>query len=200
MKKENDVPSYIGKVHPNCDYHHGQIPPAKGVKCYQVTRANRNYAELADGTTSTYKHGADLAYFHGRFYIQYLCNPVDEHEQRGYSVLASADESLHFDKFQISFPEYKIPKCSITDYKGETHVFMGETYGFMHQRMGFYRSSSDRMLVLGFYGWSPQKWMTNWDNYGIGRVVRELYPDGTLGEIYFIRPNWQAGWSLELLN
>lgn len=194
------MPHYVGEIHPNCDYHHGQIPPAKGVKCYQVARANRNYPQLADGTTSTYKHGADLAYFHGRFYIQYLCNPVDEHEERGYSVLASSDEKLQFDRFVISFPEYQIKKCTVTDYKGLTHTFSGETYAFMHQRMGFYRTSTNRMLVLGFYGWSPEKWMTNWDNYGIGRVVRELYPDGTLGDIYFIRPNWQAGWSEELLN
>lgn len=56
------------------------------------------------------------------------------------------------------------------------------------------------MLLLGFYGWSPEKWMTNWDNYGIGRVVRELYPDGSLSPIYFIRPNWQGGWSQKDLN
>jgi hypothetical protein len=31
-------------------------------------------------------------------------------------------------------------------------------------------------------------------------VVRELYLDGTLGKIYFIRPNLQAGWSLTQLN
>lgn len=200
MTKEMEVPCYVGKIHPNCDYHHGQIPPAKGVQLFQVTRANRTYPELADGTNSTYKHGADLAYFHGRFYIQYLCNPVDEHEQRGFSVLASADERLQFEQFQITFPEYRIPQCTVTDYKGLTHTFTGDTYGFMHQRMSFFRSSEDRMLLLGFYGWSPEKWMTNWDNYGIGRVVRELYPDGSLGDIYFIRPNWHAGWSEELLN
>lgn len=195
-----EVPCYVGKVHPNCDYHHGQIPPAKGVQCFQVTRANRGHGTFADGTTSTYKHAADVAYFHGRFYIQYLCNAVDEHEPGGYSVLTSAGDNLKFEQFQVSFPAYQIPKCIVKDYKQEIHAFSGKTYGFMHQRMSFFRSSDDRMLVLGFYGWSPQKWMTNWDNYGIGRVVRELYPDGTLGDIYFIRPNWQAGWTEELLN
>lgn len=55
------------------------------------------------------------------------------------------------------------------------------------------------MLLLGFYGWSPKPWITNWDNYGIGRVVRELYPDGSFGPVYFIRPCWQGGWSKEQL-
>lgn len=41
--------------------------------------------------------------------------------------------------------------------------------------------------------------MTNWDRRGIGRVVRELYEDHTMGPIYFIRPCWQAGWSKEQL-
>jgi len=76
----------------------------------------------------------------------------------------------------------------------------GKTMAFMHQRMSFFKSSKDRMLVLGFYGWSPEKWMTNWDNYGIGRVVRELFPDGSMSDIFFIRPNYQGGWTDELLN
>jgi len=194
------VPFYKGMRDANCDYHHGQLPLLPGVKCYQVTRGNRGFAELADGTTSTYKHGADLTYFHGKFYIQYLCNPVDEHYEAGYSVLASSEDGVEWKDFTISFPEYPIPACRLVDYKGIVHEFDGTQYAFMHQRMSFYRSSSNRMLVLGFYGYSPEKWMTNWDNYGIGRVVRELYPDGTMSDIYFIRPNFQAGWILELLN
>ena len=197
---EQQVPFYNGTVEPNCDYHHGQIPLLPGVKCYQITRANRAYKELADGTTSTYKHGADLTYFHGKFYVQYLCNPKDEHYEAGYSVLASSSDGKKWNKFQISFPEYLIPACILTDYKGIVHEFDGTQYAFMHQRMSFYRSSSNRMLVLGFYGYCPEKWMTNWDNYGIGRVVRELYADGTMSDIYFIRPNFQAGWTIELLN
>ena len=65
--------------------------------------------------------------------------------------------------------------------------------------MGFYRTKNDRMLLLGFYCWSPKPWVTNWDNYGIGRVVRELYRDGTMGPVYFIRPCRQGGWTREQL-
>ncbi|HWT73315.1 MAG TPA: hypothetical protein VN258_01130 [Mobilitalea sp.] len=197
---EHELPHYIGKIHPNCDYHHGQIYPAKGVKCYQISRANRGHREYDDHTGYTYKHAPDLAYYKGKFYVQYLCNPKDEHYGAGLSILASSENGMEWEKFQISFPTYLINPCTNTDYKGLTHSFDGTSYAYMHQRMSFYRSSENRMLVLGFYGWSPEKWMTNWDNYGIGRVVRELYPDGTLGEIYFIRINKQAGWKEEDLN
>lgn len=193
------LPHYVGGINPNCDYHHGGLPLLPGVRCVQAVRANRQHPELADGTDSTYKHAPDLTYFKGRFYLQYLCNPVDEHEPGGYSVLAFAEDDLVFKGFTVSFPRYLIPKCTVTDYKGSVHSFDGSGYAFMHQRMSFYISSAHRLLLLGFYGWSPEKWMTNWDNYGIGRVVREIYEDGTLSDIYFIRPNWQAGWTEELL-
>lgn len=193
------LPRYVGKIHPNCDYIHGQIPPARGVKCWQVTRANPVHPEWEDGVGYTYKHAPDLCWFHGKFYIQYLTNPVGEHTGAGLSILASSADGAHWGDFTVSFPHYRIPACQVTDYKGLTHTFTGESYAFMHQRMCFYQTKAGRMLVLGFYGWSPDPTMVNWDNYGIGRVVRELYPDGSLGDIYFICPNWQGGWSEELL-
>lgn len=184
---------------PNCDYHHGQMPPVKGGGCYQVTRANRTHPEWDDGVGGTYKHGADLAYWRGRFYLHYFTNPVSEHTGAGQSILASSPDGIQWDDFRTAFPVYRIPACTITDYKENTTTFSGDTFAFIHQRVGFYRTKGDRMLLLGFYGWSPKPWVTNWDNYGIGRVVRELYPDQTFGPVYFIRPCWQGGWSKELL-
>lgn len=200
MKKKNaKLPHYTGNIHPNCDYVHGQIPPARGVKCYQVARANARHPQWDDGTGYTYKHAPDVCLFHGKFYIQYLCNPVGEHSGAGQSVLASSSDGAHWEDFTVSFPPYQIPACEITSYKGETTHFSGDTWAVMHQRMSFYQAKSGKMLVSGFYGWSPEAWMCPWDDHGIGRVVRELYPDGSLGPIYFIFPNWQAGWSRELL-
>ena len=69
------LPHYTGKIHPNCDYHHGQIPPARGVECWQISRASRS-PEQDDGSGCTYKHAPDLAWFAGKFYVQYLCNPI----------------------------------------------------------------------------------------------------------------------------
>ena len=31
---ENALPHYCGSRTPNCDYHHGSLPPVKGVRCY----------------------------------------------------------------------------------------------------------------------------------------------------------------------
>ncbi len=193
------MPHYLGKVHPNCDYFHGQIPYGKGIHLYQVSRAYRERPELDDGTGHTYKHAPDLCWYHGRFYIQYLTNPVHEHAGAGVSVLASSEDGRRWGDFRITFPEYWIPACEVTDDLGEHHVFDGSVPAFMHQRMGFYYAKNDVMLVSGFYGWSPQMWMTNWDRRGIGRVVRRLYPDGTLGEIYFVHVNRQGGWRKEQL-
>lgn len=195
----NRLPHYCGQRRPNCDYHHGQLPPVKGACCFQVTRANRTHPELADTTSFTYKHGADLAWWRNTFYIHYFTNPMSEHTGMGQSILASSPDGMHWNDFQVAFGPYRIPACTITDYKGNTHSFSGNTYAYIHQRTGFYRTSDDRLLLLGFYGWSKEPWMTNWDNYGIGRVVRELYPDNSMGPVYFIRPCWQGGWSMEQL-
>lgn len=197
--KGGSLPFYCGTRWPNCDYHDGQLPPVRGAGCYQVTRANRTHPERDDGTGCTYKHGADLAYWRGSFYLHYFANPMSEHTGAGQSILAVSRDGTQWDSFRVAFPPYKIPACTITDYKGNTTVFNGETYAFIHQRVGFYRTGDNRLLLLGFYGWSPKPWMNNWDNYGIGRVVRELYPDESMGPVYFIRPCWQGGWSKEEL-
>ena len=193
------LPHYIGKRRPNPDYHHGQLLPARGVCCYQVTRANRTHPEEDDGVGGTYKHGADMAYWKGKFYVHYLTNPYSEHTGAGSSVLAISADGIHWGRFRKAFPPYKIPECKVTDRDGQETVHSGEEYAVVHQRVGFYRASDDRLLLLGFYGWSPKPWMIPWDKRGIGRVVRELYEDGSMGPIYFIRPCRQAGWTEELL-
>ena len=135
------LPRYIGTEYPNCDYHHGQIFPARGVKCYQVARSNRTHPELDDGTSCTYKHAADIAWYAGKFYVHYLLNPKEEHAGAGFSMLASSTDGKNWTDFKISFPKYQIPACEIHDYKGLTHRFDGTTFAFMHQRMNFYKAS-----------------------------------------------------------
>lgn len=193
------LPHYRGERMPNCDRHDGMLPPVKGAACYQVTRANRTHPQWDDGVGGTYKHGADLAWRDGTFYLHYFTNPMSEHTGAGQSILASSKDGMHWDSFETVFPPYRIPACTITDYKGNTTTFSGESYAFIHQRTGFYQTESGRLLLLGFYGWSPDPCTVGWDNYGIGRVVRELYPDDTMGPIFFIRPCWQGGWSREQL-
>lgn len=195
-----ETPRYVGLEKPNIDYHHGQLKAILGARIRQIVSADRDHPEDSDGTDYTYKHAPDMAFFNGKFYVQYLCTPKDEHVGPGISILASSIDGEKWGDFKISFPKYLIPKCELDDYKNIHHSFDGTTYAFMHQRMGFYRSKNNKMLLLGFYGYSPKFWMVNWDNYGIGRVVRELKTDGELGDIYFIRPNYQAGWQDDQLN
>ncbi|NJM07401.1 hypothetical protein HC891_16270, partial [Candidatus Gracilibacteria bacterium] len=61
----------------------------------------------------------------------------------------------------------------------------------MHQRMAFFNAPNGRFLILGFYGFAP---VPN-DGSGIGRVVREILPDGDFGPIFFLRYNRHAGWN-----
>ena len=60
--------------------------------------------------------------------------------------------------------------------------------------MGFYVSSDKRLLALAYYGVAMDKKDDPNDGKGIGRVIREIYKDGSFGPIYFIRYNktWKS--------
>ena len=59
----------------------------------------------------------------------------------------------------------------------------------MTQGVGFYVYDDNRLLAMGYYGVALDKKDDPNDGNGIGRVVREIYPDGSLGPIYFIYYN-----------
>jgi hypothetical protein len=61
--------------------------------------------------------------------------------------------------------------------------------------MGFYTAPDGRLLTLGFYSYSPTPRDAPNKGQGLGRVVREIYRNGKLGPIYFIRYNRHAGWN-----
>ncbi|OHB54943.1 MAG: hypothetical protein A2173_03405 [Planctomycetes bacterium RBG_13_44_8b] len=178
---ENDEPvRYIGKIKvSNSDYkngyHDGQMRPAIGVQNYQILRANRTHPEWSDGLGWTYNHAPMLAYFNGQFYCEYLTNPTGEHIPPGVTMLTHSADGKNWSKPEVLFPIYFIAN------EDATIVFK-----YMHQRMGFYVAPNGRFLAMAYYG--PN------DGYGIGRVVREIYPDGSFGPIYFIRvnDNWKG--------
>lgn len=177
---EKDPVRFIGDVKiSNSDYkdgyHDGQLPLAVGVHNYQILRANRSHPEWSDGLGWTYNHAPMLAYVNGQFYCQYLNNPFGEHIPPGSTMLTRSKDGRHWTRPQVLFPVYPL-----SDDKAEI------TYPYMHQRMGFYVAPNGRFLTMAFYG-SPY-------GDGIGRVVREIYPDDSLGPIYFIRvnDNWKG--------
>ena len=180
---------YSGKTLSNVDYHHGQLPLAMGVHNIQVLRANRENPEMAEGTGWTYNHAPMLAYWNDTYYLEYLSDSIGEHVPPGQTLLVTSNDGYTWSKPVVVFPPYKIPDG--TTKEGRSEVATG-LFSVMHQRMGFYVSKDNRLLILAYYGICMGKDDNPNDGKGIGRVVREIYANGKLGPIYFIRYN--HGW------
>ncbi|WP_223861034.1 exo-alpha-sialidase [Spirosoma validum] len=181
-----DTVRYVGQTLSNVDYHHGQLSPAVGVHNIQVFRANREHPELAGGMNWTYNHAPMLAYWNNTYYLQFLSNPVGEHVPPGQTLLLTSKDGYSWSKPSIVFPPYKLPDGWKKEGRPEVAK---DLYAVMHQRMGFYVAKNKRLLTLGFYGIVMGPKDDPNDGNGIGRVVREIYPDGKYGPIYFIRNN-----------
>jgi hypothetical protein len=154
----------------------GGLRPAVGVQNIQVFRANRTRTTHADGLADTYLHAPMLAWWHGRFHLEYLSGPRSEHETPCPTSLTTSADGVHWDEPRIVFPSFRLPDGRWT---------------ITHQRMGFYVAPGDRLLALAFHGLEPSP---N-DGTGIGRVVREITRDGSFGPIHIIRYNRHAGWN-----
>ena len=94
------------------------------------------------------------------------------------TLITKSENGIQWERPQVVFPVYF--------YINSTEGDMKVINEFMHQRMGFNVAPNGRLLVMGFYGEN--------DGDGIGRVVREIYEDFSLGPIYFIRvnDNWKG--------
>lgn len=192
MESHSGGVRYTGGETANVDYHHGMLKPVLGVSHFQVLRANRSRFHWSDGFGWTYNHAPMLAYWNRRFYLQYLSNPSGEHVPPGQSFLMTSEDGVQWDFPRQVFPFYQIPPGV---YASPDDIPLSDpAYAVMHQRMGFYTAPSGRLLTLGFYGiCSTTMDYPNTGN-GIGRVVREVFEDGSFGPIYFIRLNRHAGW------
>jgi hypothetical protein len=176
------------------DAHDGSLRSVVGVKSYQVLRANRTYPAQADDFGWTYNHAPMLAYWNGRFYLEYLSSPISENHSPMQTLLTSSEDGVRWDKPRVVFPQYRLPNGTIA---------------LVHQRMGFYVAPDGRLLVLGFYGLGeetgyiegfgpprqPRQQPSVNDGSGIGRVVREVKRDGTFGPIHFVRYNSRHAWN-----
>ena len=173
--ESNIILKYLGDDKTaNTAFHDGQMRPAVGTLNFQILRANRSYPEKAEGTGWTYNHAPMLAHWNGHFICEYLSTPMGEHCSPGITLITKSPDGTNWDKPQIAFPIYFTSglsdggKLEVTNYH-------------MHQRMGFYVAPNQKLLIMAHYGGN--------DGDGIGRVVREMYKDFTLGPIYFIRLN-----------
>lgn len=175
--------NYIGGEICNPRLHDGGLRYAIGTENIQVMRANRTHPNEAEDYGWTYNHAANITYWRGRFYLEYLSNPVDEQQPPGQTLLVTSADGRHWSKPIVAFPPYKAP-AGVTIPK--------PYYGYiMHQRMGFYTAPNGRLLLVAFYGHSYNPFKEG----GIGRVAREIKADGTMGPIYFIRYSSHTKWN-----
>ncbi|WP_308991339.1 hypothetical protein QLS71_001305 [Mariniflexile litorale] len=180
---ENEPIRYVGGTHINPFTHEAGLRYAIGVENIQTLRANRTHPELSDDYGWTYNHASNLAYWNGQFYQQYISGEKDEHRAPVHTMLITSKNGKDWSFPKVVFPTYKAPK--------DVTIPEGSTGYMMHQRMGFYVAPNGRMLTLAFYGHTENPFREN----GIGRVVREIYKNGTLGPIYFIRYDSQTNWN-----
>jgi len=188
---------YVGKQQTDKRYHHGGLRHAVGVHRYQAFRANREHPpEIGSRSGWTYSHQPYLCYWNNQFYLQYLSNQYTEHLTPGRTLLMTSKDGRHWSNPEIIFPEYALPEINyVHPESGKTYHLPKGTKSVMHQRMGFYITSDDRLLTLAFYSYCPITRIGPNNGQGLGRVVREVYKDGTYGPIYFIRYNRHAGWN-----
>lgn len=188
---------YTGTLAPDAGYFDGRLPHAIGVHRHQVFRANRTQPPEGGLAGWTYNHAPMLAYWRDRFWLQYLSDPLEEHAPPGRTLVLSSADGRVWTAPQLVFPVIHLPEITPPPryFNGQTlPPLPAGTGAIMHQRMGWYVAPDGRLLTLGFYSYCPNtRWGPN-RGQGIGRVVREVLPDGGFGPIYFIRYNREAGW------
>ena len=176
---------YVGSQQTDKRFYHGKVRSAVGVHKYQALRANRSQPpEIGSDAGWTYNHQPYLAYWNGRFYHQYLSNLKEEHNPPGRTLLMTSEDGFHWSRPEVIFPVYTLP--AIEDERGDVPEGMTSV---MHQRMGFYTAPNGKLLTLAFYSYCQTPRDSPNTGRGLGRVVREIYEDGSSGPIYFIRYN-----------
>lgn len=165
---------YDGSTLSNPYRHDGGLSPVIGVHNIQIMRTDRDGGDSGQNILNwTYNHQPMMAYWQGRFWVHYLSDSIAEHIPPSVTYLQNSSDGYNWSKPQILFPIY-----------GEHTV--------MHQRVGWHVSSEktgSRLLAIANYGICMTPKDDPNDGNGIGRVVREIYNDGTFGPIYFLYYN-----------
>jgi hypothetical protein len=180
---------YTGTTLSNPYRHDGGLRPVMGTHLQQVFRADRSRTDTAGCLGWTYNHQPMLARWRGRFYLHFLSDPVSEHVPPGITRWCSSADGVTWTSPQVLFPAYPVPDGFRKP--GDTCTARQLT-AVMHQRVGWYVSrpeSGRKLLAMGGYGICLNPKDDPNDGNGIGRVVREVHADGTLGPIYFLYLN-----------
>ena len=159
-------------------YQDGRLLPAVGVENYQVFRSNREHPDAyTGGLKKTYIHAPMICYWKGKFYLEFLAAPVNEHDPDTETYMTGSVDGKNWEAPKKLFPAFK--------------PYDDKNLTICHQRMGLYVSKNDRLLITAFYG----KYPSPNEGDGVGRAVREVYEDGSVGHLYFIRYNRHAGYN-----
>lgn len=193
------IVEYVGSEDTDRNHFHGDLRHAVGVHRIQAVRANRVAPPEATGELIgwTYNHAPMLAHWQGRFWVEYVTNLKEEHGVPGRTNFLSSRDGYEWTRPEEAFPILHLPA-----FQPPPRYFDGETLdpipaGFpaiMHQRMGWYVAPNGQLLMSGFYGYSPTPRYGPNRGQGLGRVVRTVHPDGSLGPVHLIRINREAGW------
>ena len=193
---EQDRPHYSGTTMADPTRHDGKLSPVVGVHNIQILRANRENPTQANNDGWTYNHQPMMAYWNGKFYLHYLCDPAEEHVPPSRTMLQVSEDGYAWSAPQILFPEYNVPAdYKKTNYQPKAELQYPDSYkarplkAIMHQRVGWFTAKNGTLLAIGNYGVALDRKDDPNDGNGIGRVVREVRADGSLGPIYFIYYN-----------
>lgn len=178
IRYNKDAIHYTGKTVATPARHDGGLSPVVGVHSIQTMRGEKGWL---------YNHQPMLAYWNGKFYMHYLTDPRNEHEAPGKTMLQTSVDGYKWTAPVELFPEYNVPDgFTKPAWPG---VVAKDLKAIMHQRVGWYVSKKNKLIATGNYAVAITPKDDPNDGNGIGRVVREIKPDGSFGPIYFIYYN-----------
>lgn len=189
LKKYNaESAHYTGTTVAYPARHDGGLSPVVGVHNIQTFRPMP-----AKGSSDTvtlpglYNHQPMIAYWNNQYYVHFLSGPRHEHEFPCCTVYQTSSDGYSWTQPKELFPAYPVPDGF--QKKGMDYVAKN-LKSVMHQRVGWYVSKDRSTLVaIGNHGIVMHPKDDPNDGNGVGRVVREVKKDGTLGPIYFIYYN-----------
>ena len=185
IKYNRDVVHYSGTTIARSERHDGGLKPVVGVHSIQTMRGEKPW---------TYNHQPMIAYCYGKFWLHFLTDPRHEHEAPGKTMLQTSEDGYTWTNPIELFPEYPVPEGWTKE--GKDLPAAHDLKAVMHQRVGWYvyrsdkgKAASEKLIATGNYGICLTMKDDPNDGNGIGRVVREVKQDGSLGPIYFVYYN-----------
>jgi len=101
---------YVGDEQTDKRFYDGALRHVVGVHRYEAFRANRTNPSEPGMIGWTYNHQPYLAYWNGKFYLQYLSDVKQEHEPPGRTLLMTSKDGRKWTNPVVVFPKYVLRK------------------------------------------------------------------------------------------